>query len=295
MQHFVSLMVLATLLLASCAKPIADFTYTGQDAPVPCTVQFANQSRHADTWFWEFGNGETSSEASPSCTYTLSGNYTITLTASKGDNAHRMEKTIQITAPEPCLVEIQTPYGNMLAQLSNETPLHRDNFMHLVEQQFYDSLLFHRVIRNFMIQGGDPNSKGAGPDARLGSGGPGYQIDAEFRDDMVHTKGAIAAARTGDQVNPQKKSSGSQFYIVQGNRVSDSILDQIEAKKGFRYTSEQREAYKRLGGTPHLDRDYTVFGHIIEGLEVIDKIAAARTRPGDRPEEDVWMIMRVVK
>lgn len=204
MQHFVSLMVLATLLLASCAKPIADFTYTGQDAPVPCTVQFANQSRHADTWFWEFGNGETSSEASPSCTYTLSGNYTITLTASKGDNAHRMEKTIQITAPEPCLVEIQTPYGNMLAQLSNETPLHRDNFMHLVEQQFYDSLLFHRVIRNFMIQGGDPNSKGAGPDARLGSGGPGYQIDAEFRDDMVHTKGAIAAARTGDQVNPQK-------------------------------------------------------------------------------------------
>lgn len=295
MQHFVSIMAMATLLLASCAKPIADFTYTGQDAPVPCTVQFANQSRHANTWFWEFGNGETSSEANPSTTYTLSGNYTIALTASKGDNIHRMEKTIQITAPEPCLVEIQTPYGNMLAELSNETPLHRDNFMHLVEQQFYDSLLFHRVIRNFMIQGGDPNSKGAGPNARLGSGGPGYQVDAEFRDDMIHTKGAIAAARTGDQVNPQKKSSGSQFYIVQGNRVSDSILDQIEANKGFRYTSEQRDAYKRLGGTPHLDRDYTVFGHIIEGMDVIDKIAAARTRPGDRPEEDVWMIMRVVK
>lgn len=288
-------LVLTLLVLSSCAKPIADFTYSGQDSPVPAEVRFTNLSRHADTWLWEFGNGDSSREMNPTYSYTLSGNYTIALTASKGDNIHRMEKTIQITAPVPCLVEIQTPYGNMIAELSNETPLHRDNFMHLVEQQFYDSLLFHRVIRNFMIQGGDPNSRGADESARLGSGGPGYQIDAEFKDDLAHIKGAIAAARMGDQVNPQKKSSGSQFYIVDGNKVTDSILDQIEAKKGFRYTSEQRAAYKELGGTPHLDQDYTVFGRIIEGLDVIDKIAAAKTKPGDRPAENVWMIMRVVK
>jgi peptidyl-prolyl cis-trans isomerase B (cyclophilin B) len=290
-----SFLVVGLLFLTACAKPIADFTYTGQEDPVPATVTFSNLSRHADTWLWEFGNGDTSTETNPSYTYTLSGNYTIALSATKGDNTHRMEKTIQITAPVPCLVEIQTPYGNMLAKLSNETPLHRDNFMHLVEQQFYDSLLFHRVIRGFMIQGGDPNSKGAGPDARLGSGGPGYQTDAEITPDLIHVKGAIAAARTGDNVNPQRKSSGSQFYIVQGNKVSNAVLDQIEAKKGFRYTTEQREAYLANGGTPHLDQDYTVFGYIVEGLDVIDKIAAAKTRPGDRPEEDIWMIMKVVK
>ncbi len=290
-----SYLVITLLVLTSCAKPIADFTYTGQEEPVPAAVNFSNLSRNADTWFWEFGNGDTSTELNPTYTYTLSGNYTIALSASKGDNTHRMEKTIQITAPVPCLVEIQTPYGNMIAKLSNDAPLHRDNFMHLVEQQFYDSLLFHRVIRGFMVQGGDPNSKGAGPDARLGSGGPGYQIDAEIKPELVHIKGAMAAARTGDSVNPQRKSSGSQFYIVQGNKVSNGVLDQIEAKKGFRYTSEQREAYLANGGTPHLDQDYTVFGQIIEGLDVIDKIAAAKTRPGDRPEDDVWMIMKVVK
>ncbi len=290
-----ALLVLTILVLTSCAKPIADFTYSGHDNPVPAEVTFTNLSRHADTWFWEFGNGETSTEANPTHTYLLSGNYTIALSASKGDNTHRVEKTIQITAPVPCLVEIQTPYGNMLARLSNETPLHRDNFMHLVEQQFYDSLLFHRVIRGFMIQGGDPNSKGASIQTRLGSGGPGYQVDAEITENLVHIKGAIAAARTGDNVNPQKRSSGSQFYIVQGNRVSDGVLDQVEAKKGFRYTSEQREAYLANGGTPHLDQDYTVFGYIVEGMEVIDKIAAAKTKPGDRPEEDIWMIMKVVK
>ncbi len=289
------ILVLSVLVFASCAKPIADFTYTGQDNPVPAEVTFNNLSRHADTWLWEFGNGDTSTDMNPVYSYTLSGNYTIALSASKGDNTHRMEKTIQITAPVPCLVEIQTPYGKMIAELSNETPLHRDNFMHLVEQQFYDSLLFHRVIRNFMIQGGDPNSKGADANARLGSGGPGYQIDAEIKPDLAHIKGAIAAARTSDQVNPERKSSGSQFYIVEGNNVNDNILDQIEAKKGFRYTSEQREAYKKFGGTPHLDQDYTVFGRIIEGMDVIDKIASAKTKPGDRPAEDIWMIMRVVK
>lgn len=295
MQTYRPILIASLTLLAACARPVADFTYSGHDKPVPAEVRFQNRSHHAKAWVWDFGDGTTSTESDPTHTYSLSGNYTIVLTATQGPRTARMEKTVQITAPVPCLVEINTPYGRMVAELSNETPLHRDNFMNLVEQHFYDSLLFHRVIRGFMIQGGDPNSRNATPDARLGSGGPGYQIDAEFRDDLVHIKGAIAAARTGDQVNPKKKSSGSQFYIVQGNTVTEAALDQIEARKGFRYTPQQREEYLSLGGTPHLDRDYTVFGRIVEGLEVIDKIAAARTLPGDRPEEDVWMTMRVIK
>jgi cyclophilin family peptidyl-prolyl cis-trans isomerase len=284
-----------SLLISSCARPVADFTWSGQDDPAPSEIRFENQSKHATEYYWEFGDGSTATDPHPIHTYSLSGNYTIALVALNKNKKTRMEKTIQITAPEPCLVEVNTPYGKMIIQLSDETPLHRDNFMKLVEEHFYDSLLFHRVIRGFMIQGGDPGSKGASPQARLGSGGPGYQVDAEFRTSLAHTKGALCAARMGDGANPQKKSSGSQFYIVQGNKATDAILDGIEARKGFRYTAEQREQYKKVGGTPQLDQDYTVFGMVIEGVDVIDQIANAKTLPGDRPEQDVWMTMRLIK
>lgn len=285
----------AILLLASCARPVADFTWSPESASAPAEIRFENRSRSADSWLWEFGDGASDTDSAPVHRFRESGNFPVSLTAYRGKRSHRLEKTIQITAPEPCLVEILTPYGRMVALLSDETPKHRDNFIKLIEAGFYDSLLFHRVIRGFMIQGGDPNSRGAGADARLGSGGPGYQVDAEFRPTLVHHKGALCAARMGDGVNPLKKSSGSQFYIVQGNKASDGILDGVEARKEFRYTAEQRERYKTIGGTPHLDMDYTVFGQVIEGLEVIDRIAEARTQPGDRPETDVWMILRIVK
>jgi peptidyl-prolyl cis-trans isomerase B (cyclophilin B) len=183
----------------------------------------------------------------------------------------------------------------MTAELYDATPQHRDNFLKLAEEGYYNDLLFHRVIDGFMIQGGDPNSKNAAPGVGLGSGGPGYQVPAEFVDSLLHFKGAIAAARTGDQVNPEKKSSGSQFYIVQGSPVDNTSLDMIEKRKGVKYTPEQRAKYLETGGTPFLDHDYTVFGHIVSGFDVIDKIAQVEKDPRDRPRKDVKMTVKVIR
>lgn len=202
---------------------------------------------------------------------------------------------INVDAPGTCLVEIVTDYGTMLVQLYDETPLHRDNFLKLAEESFYDGLLFHRVIGGFMIQGGDPQSKEAAPGQQLGMGGPGYQVDAEFDESLVHLKGALAAARTGDAVNPERKSSGSQFYIVQGQPVDPSVLNMIEARSQIEYSPAQRKAYAGVGGTPQLDMLYTVFGRVVEGLDVIDKIAGVATDGRDRPVEDVTMKIFVVK
>ncbi len=195
------------------------------------------------------------------------------------------------------MLVIETSHGNMTVELYNETPQHRDNFLKLVEEGFFNDLLFHRVIQNFMIQGGDPNSRGATAGVPLGSGGPGYTVPAEFNPKFVHMKGALSAARQGDQVNPQKASSGSQFYIVQGKIESDQTLDGMQQRNGIEYTAEQRETYKNVGGTPFLDMQYTVFGRVVEGLDVIDKIAAVQTdrRAGDRPLEDVKMKIKVLK
>lgn len=183
------------------------------------------------------------------------------------------------------IVKISTPYGDMLVKLYNETPKHRDNFIKLVKEGYYNDLLFHRVISDFMIQGGDPDSRNAKPGAMLGSGGPGYTVPAEFNPSLIHKKGALAAARQGDQVNPTKASSGSQFYIVQGKPASSS-----ELARGS-YTEEQKEIYRTLGGTPFLDQNYTVFGEVISGLEVIDKIAAVQKDNRDRPTTDIRMTM----
>ena len=192
------------------------------------------------------------------------------------------------------MVRIKTPYGDMLVELSDETPKHRDNFLSLVEKGYYNGLLFHRVMRNFMIQGGDPDSRNASKGQMLGSGGPGYTIPAEFNPNLVHIKGAVAAARRGDQVNPQRASSGSQFYIVQGKTFTDAELDQIERDNHIKYTPEQREAYKTIGGTPFLDGQYTVFGKVTEGLDVIDQITAQPTDRANRPLEDIEMEIEVV-
>jgi peptidyl-prolyl cis-trans isomerase B (cyclophilin B) len=183
----------------------------------------------------------------------------------------------------------------MTLRLSDETPQHRDNFIKIAEEGFYDGLLFHRVINGFMIQGGDPDSRDAAPDQQLGTGGPGYQVPAEFVEDLVHVKGAIAAARTSDAINPKKMSSGSQFYIVQGKPLSETELTMLENRKGIRYTPSQREAYLKDGGTPFLDREYTVFGQVISGLEVIDKICSVPTDQNDRPKEDVTFNVVVIK
>lgn len=243
-------------------------------------------------------------------------------------------------------VLISTNYGDIKVELFNETPQHRDNFIKLAKEGFYDGLLFHRVINNFMIQGGDPDSRGADAAKRLGSGGPGYQIPAEINPKFFHKKGALAAARTGDQINPERKSSGSQFYIVKGVVFTQPQMDTLELKMNValqqsiqrsyltksqdelnklrqandavgynkriteiraaadsaftvapkqKLSEEKRIAYTTVGGYPSLDGAYTVFGQVIEGLDVIDKISAVATNSADRPLKDVVMKVAVIE
>ncbi len=250
------------------------------------------------------------------------------------------------------IVVIGTKYGNIKVKLYNETPLHKTNFLKLVSQNYFDDLLFHRVIKEFMIQGGDPDSKNAQSGAILGNGGPGYTIPAEFVPGLIHKKGALAAARESDQVNPKKESSGSQFYIVQGRVFTNQELDIYEskmnqnlknqimgkilmapeneklrlrldsvkkigtqdalmnfikelepeaekemAKQGglYKFSPEQRKIYTTIGGTPHLDGSYTVFGEVIEGMNVVDSIAAQKTDKNDRPLVDIKMKIKPAK
>ena len=192
-------------------------------------------------------------------------------------------------------VELVTTEGTIVLRLYDSTPLHRDNFLRLVKSHYYDSVLFHRVIKNFMIQAGDPNSKRAEAGQALGDGGPDYTIPAEFRPSIFHKKGVLAAAREGDNVNPEKRSSASQFYIVQGKKFTDAGLDSVETYrlKGRKIPPEQREVYKTVGGTPHLDQNYTVFGEVVSGLEVVDRIASTATSKGedkDRPLQNIRII-----
>lgn len=249
------------------------------------------------------------------------------------------------------IILIETNYGNMKIKLYNETPLHRDNFIKLIKKHYFDNLLFHRVIKGFMIQGGDPDSRNSPKGKLLGNGGPGYTIPAEFNPKLFHKKGVIAAAREGDNVNPEKRSSGSQFYIVEGQVFTNDQLNMMEKRLNERrqheflakyinkkenqalrnkldslqrnkqnekiqillqkienktqaefnkkykltFTPEQRKAYTTIGGTPHLDGSYTVFGEVIDGIDVIDKIAAVKTDKHDRPLKDVVMKIKIIK
>lgn len=183
-------------------------------------------------------------------------------------------------------VLISTEFGDMTAVLYNETPQHRDNFVKLVNEGWYEGSPFHRVIKNFMIQGGQ------NADGRMD---PGYTVPAEFIDEKYHKYGALAAARKGDQVNPEKASSGSQFYIVQGQVTTFETLDGYSRRTGVTYTNKQIEIYTTVGGTPHLDGGYTVFGEVIDGFEVIDKIASVKTDQANKPLENISMSIKIIE
>lgn len=197
-----------------------------------------------------------------------------------------------MTQAQDKMVLLHTDFGDMKIKLYNETPKHRDNFLKLVNEKFYDGLLFHRVINEFMIQGGDPNSRNAPAGQQLGMGSNGSTVPAEFNPKFFHKKGALCAARTN---NPKKESSDCQFYIVQGKKYGDAELDMMEQRTGRKHTTEQREIYKGDGGTPQLDMEYTVYGEVVEGLDVIDKIAAVQKDRNDRPLQNVKMTMTILK
>lgn len=243
-------------------------------------------------------------------------------------------------------IKISTSLGDIIVRLYDETPKHRDNFIKLASEGYYDNVLFHRVIKDFMIQGGDPDSKNAVPGAQYGTGGPDYTIEAEIKPELIHKRGALAAARQGDEVNPERRSSGSQFYIVWGQVYNQGQIGQLakqmdmqaqqaifnklvaehreqimqlrrernreglmelqneleaqthalfksQPNKGL--TEAQKEVYTTVGGTPHLDGQYTVFGEVIEGLDIVKKIQSVQTLPGDRPAEDITMQVTVIE
>lgn len=199
--------------------------------------------------------------------------------------------------PYSSLVELQTRYGNLKLEIYCDVPQHRENFMKLVKKGFYDSLAFHRIVEHFMIQGGDPNTR---PDTtvaaqQFGTGGPGYTLPAEISPRFVHYKGALAAARMPDGQNPAKNSSGSQFYIVDGRAVKPEQLDKNERKYEMVYTAEQRAWYAQHGGAPQLDMEYTVFGRVYEGLDIIDSLAQVPTNAIGRPKEALRMQMRIIR
>lgn len=193
-------------------------------------------------------------------------------------------------------VMIETDSGSIIIELFNDTPLHRDNFIKLTEEGYFDGQIFHRLIKNFMIQGGDPASRNASKGELLGQGGPGYTIPAEFRADHFHQKGALAAARKGDDLNPLKASSGSQFYIVEGNVFTRPQLDYM-VQKGMHdtFTNEQIAAYTTLGGSPHLDGSYTVFGQVVSGFDVLEKLMNSPVDEYDRPINDIKYSIKVIK
>ncbi|HEY8930732.1 MAG TPA: peptidylprolyl isomerase [Mucilaginibacter sp.] len=198
--------------------------------------------------------------------------------------------------PKNQYVRIKTAYGSCIIRLYNETPKHRDNFIKLTKQGFYNGTLFHRVIQNFMIQGGDPDSRDTSknkPGAELGNGDVGYTVPAEFRDSLFHKRGVLAAARDD---NPTKASSGCQFYIVEGKRFTDGKLDTLENTrlKGRKIPAWERDYYKSVGGAPHLDQNYTVYGEVVSGIDMVDRIAAVKTDKNDRPKEDVSMTVELL-
>ena len=199
--------------------------------------------------------------------------------------------TTSLLAQKRAQVLIQTEVGDIVVELYNETPKHRDNFIKLAKNGFYNGTLFHRVIPNFMIQGGDPDSKKASAGQVLGNGGPGYKIPAEFVKTLFHKKGVLAAAREPDAVNPKKASSGSQFYIVQGQVFDEKTLQSF----GRPFGKDAINAYSTIGGSPHLDGEYTVFGEVVRGLELVEKIANAKRDKRNRPLTDIRMKVTIIK
>lgn len=218
----------------------------------------------------------------------------IMLACSQSGSSSQQHAENSSPTSEPS-VTISTDLGDIVIKLYNETPAHRDNFLKLVREGFYDGTLFHRVINQFMIQGGDPASRDAAAGQMLGSGGPDYTLPAEIIPGLLHKKGALAAARQGDQVNPERRSSGSQFYIVHGRVFTHEELDMMEERTGAGLTARQRSTYATVGGAPHLDGAYTVFGEVVSGLEVIDRIANVQTGAADRPVNDIRMTITITE
>lgn len=285
MKYLISLF-LGCILLIQCAKPLADFaSETAEDYNVPARIILKNKSQNASEYRWTLNGEDISSSADLDYYITESGRYQLELTASNGSKEAHIAKEIFVSPSENCTFIMHTSEGDMVFALREETIGHLTNFVHLIESGFYKGLLFHRVIDGFMIQGGDNKTR---------TGGKRYDepdpIPHEIDVSMPHFRGALAAARMPDDINPDKNSSGSQFYIVDGREYTEEKILKVQANKISDYSKDEISTYVAKGGSPQLDGEYTVFGYMISGFEVLDKIASVPTDKYDKPVDGVKII-----
>ncbi|NNE26446.1 MAG: peptidylprolyl isomerase [Saprospiraceae bacterium] len=279
------LFILLVGLLGACKAPTAMFEYRLEDGSVPTSVQAQNLSTNASSYEWSLNDSLISQAEDVDFQITGSGRYELSLKAIENDKEDILSKSFIVEAPQNCRVQMVTSLGTMVFELYEDTPIHLDNFIDLIERGYYNGIAFHRVMQSFMIQAGDNNTRIEGRKFEFED-----QIPAEINEKYIHHKGALAAARMPDEVNPERASSGTQFYIVHGRSLDDDQIENYDVTRQVPYTPDQRELYKANGGAPQLDGAYTIFGFLIDGEEVIDAIAGVETNDRDRPLEDVRII-----
>lgn len=278
-------LLVSTLLIASCSKPTAEFLINADDNQAPALINFKNLSKNSESYIWSINEDVVSEDETLEHLFLESGRYDIQLKALKDGKIASQTKPVFIDAPKNCSVYIETSLGAMTFVLSELTPNHRDNFLDLIEKKYYNGLSFHRVIDGFMIQGGDNKTRKTKDRFKFKE-----QIPSEFNKEHFHYKGALAAARMPDDINPDKMSSGTQFYIVDGVELSIDAIKNHEASKLFSYTVDQKKRYLESGGAPQLDGEYTVFGYLIDGFDVLEKISKIETGEMNVPLKEVLIL-----
>jgi len=270
-----------------CKTPLVTFIQSEQQVTykIPAKIHFENQSENITSQVWKINGNPVSTDTDLNFTFYESGRHTITLEAQLGNQVIRQQQEVIIEPSIYCLVLIKTSLGDLVVQLDENTPEHLQQFTRLVDQGYYDGIYFHRVIDGFMIQGGDNKSRHSGVKQEDPS-----SIPHEISSDRLHYKGALAAARLPDDVNPEKRSSGSQFYIVDGQAFTKQKFEKTMTNLAMDYSEEQVMKYIELGGAPQLDGEYTVFGRLIDGFDVLDKIAATATDNLDKPIDDILIL-----
>jgi len=271
-------------LATACSKPVANFLVEG-DTQLTSTIAFTNNSSNAEKYIWKVNNEIVSEEKNLEYSFYESGRHSIQLTASKGNKSSSEISEVIIEPSSTCLVLLKTNYGNMVFTLNEETPSHLTNFVEMVNNGYYEGIVFHRVIDGFMIQGGDASLRQTKYNGIIPS-----VLSHEINNSQYHTRGSLAAARMPDNINPDKNSSSTQFYIVDGRSVDEDKLKDTESSKLINYTDNQIADYLKNGGAPQLDGEYTVFGSMLDGFEVLESISIVKTNEKDKPLEDVIIL-----
>jgi cyclophilin family peptidyl-prolyl cis-trans isomerase len=272
-------------LLSACTKPISQFRTVSTDLTAPTVIDFENLSTGAESYTWKVDSKIVSDSTDFNHLFLSSGRHTIELVSTHGSKKSISRQDIFIEAPSECLVYMLTNLGPLLFSLSDKTPIHRDNFLDLVTSSYYDGIKFHRVINGFMVQAGDPETNTASKKIPHKK-----EIEQEINTGLLHYKGALAAARMPDNINPKKASSSTQFYIVEGQTLTAESVEQHGYSKLFDYSEDQKLRYIKEGGTPQLDGEYTVFGHLIDGYDTLEAISNTATDGRDNPIESVIII-----